>query len=159
MILKDGTEVLVSECDFELLSRFAWHKHSKNYVAGRIGSGYVLMHRFIMGAKGNLVVHHRDGNPLNNTRENLVITDHGTNNHSRHGVKKFPFLGVTYDKRSGKYQASIRHKGPNIRIGKFDTPLEAAKAYDRKAKELYGDAAMTNERFLKSLLAKLKSTK
>lgn len=154
-----GKATLVSDEDYELLSRFSWHIQSKGYVAGRIGSGYVMLHRFLLGAKGNLIVHHRDGNSLNNTRENLLLTDSGTNNHSRNSVKKFPFIGIFYNKKTGKYVAAIRNKGPNIRLGSFDDPLSAAKAYDKKAKEIYGDAAMTNERFLKTLLAKLKAKK
>lgn len=159
ILLPCGAYALVSDEDYELVSRFSWHLQSKGYAAGRIGSGYVMMHRFIMGAKGNLVVHHKDGDRLNNTRENLFVTDHGTNNHSRHGIKKFPFIGVTMDKKTKRYTASIRFKGPNIKLGSFEDPISAAKAYDKKAFELYGEAAMTNERFLKTLLAKLKKLK
>ena len=43
-------------------------------------------------------------------------------------------------KRNGnKYGAIIRVKGKNVSLGSFNTPEQAAKAYDKKAYELHGD--------------------
>lgn len=41
------------------------------------------------------------------------------------------YRGVTFYKRDKKYKAQIQLKLKKISIGKFNTPLEAAKAYDQ----------------------------
>jgi hypothetical protein len=52
------------------------------------------------------------------------------------------FRGVT--KHKNKWTASIFVNGKNNYLGLFSTPEEAARAYDRKAYELFGDAAPLN---------------
>lgn len=158
IVLACGSVTYVSDEDYELVSRFSWHIMSKGYVAGRIGSGYVLLHRFLLGAKRG-IVHHKDRNPLNNTRENLVLTNYAVNNQARHGIKKFPFIGIYWDKTAQKFRASIRVKTKHIRLGTFDDILKAALAYDEAAVKYYGEDAMTNEKYIKELLEKLEKAK
>jgi hypothetical protein len=52
------------------------------------------------------------------------------------------WLGINY--WQGKYAAVISFNHTKINCGKFDTIEEAARARDRKALELYGDAAELN---------------
>ena len=54
------------------------------------------------------------------------------------------FTGVSWDKTSSKWHAQIKHKGERHFIGRFDDDMEAAKAYDAKARSLRG----ANTRFL-----------
>jgi hypothetical protein len=51
---------------------------------------------------------------------------------------------VTYRTRTGKYEAVIGFRGEKIFVGEFDSALEAAKARDRKARELQGEFAYLN---------------
>lgn len=53
------------------------------------------------------------------------------------------YHGVTKD-ASGNYVAQIFHMGKTIRIAKTKKAIDAAKAYDVKAKELKGDKAKLN---------------
>jgi hypothetical protein len=53
-----------------------------------------------------------------------------------------PFKGVHF--YVGKYCAAISCNGQRYYLGRHKTAVEAAKAYDRKATELFGEYAMTN---------------
>ena len=155
--LYDGSFTIVSDDDFELVSKFSWHLHGKGYVQGCIGGNAVLLHRFIMGAKGKEIVHHINGIKTDNRRENLKIVNASTNNHARNYFKKFPYIGV--NKHSGRltFTAEIRINGKRKCLGYFDNPFDAACAYDKKALEIYGDDAQTNIKFLQKLLARFLS--
>lgn len=52
------------------------------------------------------------------------------------------FRGVS--KRYGRYKARIKQNGSDTVIGDFDDEIEAARAYDRKAREIHGEKALVN---------------
>ena len=60
--------------------------------------------------------------------------------------KKSKFVGVSPNKSSAKkpWRATISHQNKQYHLGSFDSEEEAAKAYDEKAIELYGDNARLN---------------
>ncbi|MBN1508419.1 MAG: hypothetical protein JW955_16340 [Sedimentisphaerales bacterium] len=49
-----------------------------------------------------------------------------------------------FPKKTGKYSAQIQRDGKITRLGTFDTAIEAARAYDAKALELFGQFARLN---------------
>jgi hypothetical protein len=96
-----------------------------------------------MHPRKGYVVDHIDGNGLNNRRCNLREC---TQKQNRANAKPCGgvsgFVGVYA--RNGKWTAGIRYRGKNLHLGTFDDPVEAAKARDRKAYELYGPYAYLN---------------
>ncbi len=56
--------------------------------------------------------------------------------------KKEKYIGVW--SQNNRFYASIGHKRKKIYLGAFPNPEQAALAYNRKAKELYGDLARIN---------------
>lgn len=50
------------------------------------------------------------------------------------------FIGITEERTDNKstWKANIVYEKENILIGEYEDPIIAAKAYDRKAMELYG---------------------
>jgi len=54
------------------------------------------------------------------------------------------FRGVSFIKRSGRWRASVKQGGKPKHLGCFTTAIEAAKAYDAKAIELFGAKARIN---------------
>ena len=54
------------------------------------------------------------------------------------------YKGVSFNKTANKWTAQIRYNGQRIHLGYFLFESEAVRAYDRKAKELFGVFAKLN---------------
>lgn len=170
-----GGPVQVDDDLLAELSAVSWHIDGAGYARRTIrlgkGSGArktaEFLHRRIVGAKPGQIVDHRDGNPLNNRRENLrFVTAQGNARNIRRSknIKAGGFKGVYFVKKSGKWAAKIGagERRPNgrsspVHIGCFKTECEAAKAYDRAALFFFGEhAALNFESDRQSLLAELR---
>lgn len=123
-------------------SRFLTTK-GKIYAATRIQGEIVFMHRFLTRSIEGRHVSHIDGNGLNNRQAN--IRDGIPNTFSRPAGKvgKSGYIGVCLY-RNGKWKARIGHRDCYKHLGYFDTPEEAARAYDKAARELHGEFAWLN---------------
>jgi hypothetical protein len=51
---------------------------------------------------------------------------------------------VSWNKSDQKWRVGIFHQGKKVGLGRFDDEVEAAEAYDAKARELKGDGAKLN---------------
>lgn len=85
-------------------------------------------------------IDHRDGCRSNNAPANLRLASVSQNHQNRTVTGRVPFKGVTLRADDGKYQATC----DSTYIGRFDTPEEAARAYDRVAAERFGEFARLN---------------
>lgn len=54
------------------------------------------------------------------------------------------YLGVYFDKESQKWRAYIRYRGKQVSVGRFNSEVEAALAYNAAAIDYYGDRANLN---------------
>jgi hypothetical protein len=103
------------------------------------------MHREIMRPPDGFVVDHIDGNSTNNRRRNLRTCTRRQNLYnSRPRRGKSKYKGVRYEKRTKRWVAEITHRGRKYHLGSFKNEVEAAKAYDRKARQLFGPYARLN---------------
>jgi hypothetical protein len=84
-------------------------------------------------------VDHINGNPSDNRLSNLREASRSENGANRtiHSNNKSGFKGVT--KHRNKWAACVRMNNKRYRLGVFDTPELAHKAYLKKAKELHGE--------------------
>jgi hypothetical protein len=107
----------------------------------------VFMHRHILSAPKGLVVDHVDGDKLNNQRSNLRICTHAQNcrNKVKNHNNKSGFKGVSWDSWNQRWKSAIEHHGVSIALGNYRDPIEAARAYNAKARELFGEYARLNE--------------
>jgi group I intron endonuclease len=60
------------------------------------------------------------------------------------GNETSKYRGVSYRKDRGKYRAYLFYKGKQISLGLYENEIDAAKAYNKKALELYGEDAILN---------------
>jgi hypothetical protein len=144
--LGDGSYAYVDAADYERLNQGHWRMCSTGY-AGRLEKGkWVLMHREIMQPPEGMIVDHADGNRANNCRFNLRVCTHQENvlNQRKRRGSASRFKGVSYSKRRRKWYVRIRFGGKPIWLGYFTDEAEAARAYDRKAVELFGEYARLN---------------
>lgn len=156
--LTQGKVALVDDEDFDRLRQYKWYakRCSRNgslwYAYRSIpvadeGPTILAMHTTVMGdAPAGMEIDHRDGDGLNNQRENVRIATHEQNqaNTKPHNGRKYK--GIYRDKRYAqpRYRAQIRRGGKVIYLGTFQTDIEAARAYDTKAKEMSGEFAWLN---------------
>jgi len=146
--LTQGKVAIVDKEDYEELSRYKWHASSRVescYAYRRKGKRSLSMHREIMGEPKGMVVDHIDGNGLNNRRRNLRVCTSSQNHQNRRRTRgRSRYKGVCWEKRRNKWRAEIMLEGRHIDIGCFADEVEAARAYDKKAKELFGEFAYLN---------------
>lgn len=102
--------------------------------------GTMFLHHAVAGRPPEgFETDHINGNTLDCRRENLRNVTRSENRRNRKGSQGGPpFLGVTWAKDRGKYQAQIKHKGKTIYLGRYDTAEEANEARLKAEKELWG---------------------
>lgn len=134
--------------------------HKWCYRGGYIMSSTGLnLHHHILGTKpirGVCYIDHIDNNTWNNQRDNLRLCNNSENlcNRGVNSNNKSGYKGVYWRKHRQKWEAEINKDGKRYCLGFFDDPIEAAKVYDAKARELHGEFAYQN--FPKSKLNRRK---
>jgi len=149
--LTRGKYALVDEEDYERVMKHNWYclvtKDGKEYAVHK-SKEYLSMHRVIMGLEktDKRVIDHIFGETLDNRKSQLricTIQQNSQNSRSSKGMSKYK--GVSWDKPRNKWKAQICPSfKTNTFIGRYDTEIEAARAYDTKAKELHGEFAYLN---------------
>jgi|SRR5581483_328543 len=155
--LNKGLFAIVDEADFEELSKWKWHAHwsaSKQayYVRRRvrIGGGkrkHIFLHRQLMCALSGLDVDHKNGNPLDNRRENLRICTRSQNSYNRGPQRDNTsgYKGVKWNKANSRWSSNIGVNGKRVFLGYFLDKKDAAAAYDRAAALHHGEFAQPNK--------------
>jgi hypothetical protein len=143
ILLNHGEIVLVDDEDFEELSKYTWTNDGKGYAVrsdkDSKRKSKIRMHRQVMGFPDGFLIDHIDGNPLNNQKENLRIvtmSGNGCNRHLKSKDKSSKYFGVHHNKASGSWVAVLAFEGKSYYLGAYRTEVEAAVAYNLKAKEL-----------------------
>jgi hypothetical protein len=95
----------------------------------------------VKGTVPAYIIDHKDGKFDNNKIGNLREATHTQNMQNRRVSRNSSTgcKGVTRARE--KFQARITHSHKVINLGVFTTAAEAAEAYRKKAKELFGEFA------------------
>ena len=130
---KRGGIALVSEEDYEWLSKYNWHMDKEGYIRSMINNKNTRMHRYIMNATENNVVDHINEIKYDNRRINLRVTTdlkNGQNRRMNKNKKSSSYKGVSYVTIEKKYKALLVINYKPIYLGLHEKEIDAAEAVD-----------------------------
>jgi len=145
----------------EELMKLSWYWESNGYARravrfrmpdGRRAIRHIYMHREVWCLAGKVIpdgheLDHINGDKLDNRLYNLRPATTAQNQHNRKLNRKVGtsrYKGVSWYKPTGKWRARIQHNGKEIYLGYFADEIEATKAYDKAARQLFGEYARCN---------------
>lgn len=139
-----GHVAVVDAKDLDDISSYRWICVEYPVASGRFHAASsnrnrVYLSRVLTGAEPDERVLHKDGDGLNYRRSNLVVVPKEQINIARRKqgpVATSQFKGVYWHKQARKWRARLRVFKTHRSLGLFDDEVEAAKAYDRAAREL-----------------------
>lgn len=144
---------LVDAEDYERLNKHNWATRITKWgcYAGRDvskgGKKTILMHREILNVPKGQQVDHINHDGLDNRKCNLRICTNSQNQHNQRprvsGSSKYK--GVSWRKDVQKWYARIKHNGKLVHLGGYDNEDDAARVYNEKATEYYGEYACLND--------------
>lgn len=158
---RPGTFAIVDDDDYEAVRRVKWSNNNCGYVQSTRGT----LHRFVMKAIKGQEIDHINRNKLDNRKDNLRFCTRSENCRNRpdfkgntqelQSIRKLGrgiiqrrrpnasgYHGVS--KNGTKWSSTIGQHNKRYHLGCFSTAEEAARAYDRKAIQLYGKHAKLN---------------
>ena len=161
ILLTQNQSTFVDDENYVKLSKYKWFAQQSrdSYYAGRKSprdkSGKqttILMHRIIMECPSNMQIDHINHNTLDNRKQNLRVCSQSQNNMNQILQKNTSskYKGVCLIKSEYKetvytyWQANIVINKKQLYLGIFKSEINAAKAYNRKARELFGEYALLN---------------
>jgi hypothetical protein len=152
-----GRVAIIDADDYDLVSPYRWRVRERLRPGGRIWGPYAVtslpikmpsaacygMHQLITGWP---LVDHVSGDGLYNRRSNLRPATVAQNSQNR---RPYPggssrFKGVCWNSKSGKWQAGIKINRRSCHLGLFVSEEDAARAYDKAAREVFGEYAYLN---------------
>lgn len=151
-----GRIALVDETDFGIVSQYRWWIRETRRE-GRLTSAYPVTIIYPGGVKKSLTMHslitgwpltdHKDHNGLNNQRSNLRP---GTQSQNCGNARKTKspcssrYKGVSWKPEKRKWRAYIRLNARQAFLGYFANEVDAARAYDEAARQVFGEFACPN---------------
>lgn len=142
-----GLVALVSDEDYDMVSRHRWHIAGE-YVATNLPrnggpSRKLYLHTLIAGIK---MVDHANGSKLDCQRHNLRPVTNALNmaNSAKRLIATSRFKGVYWQRSRSVWAARIKIDGRHHWLGRFADEADAARAYDAAARSAWGEFARLN---------------
>lgn len=148
IVLTNGGIALIDEEDCEQVATRKWYRSDAKRTAYAKATDHTdprWMHQFVL--KTFEEIDHRDGNGLDNRKQNLRLTTRNDNvqNAAKRGVNPTSvYKGVYFNKLTKKWVAQVCIDYKTTHLGSFDNEIDAAIAYDTAVIELRGNHARTN---------------
>jgi hypothetical protein len=146
--LTQGKVAIVDDEDFEYLNRWTWHYctgYAKRIIDINGKRKRIRMHRAVLDTPDGIETDHINRNKLDNRKENLRYCTRAENmrNVCTRGNNLSGYKGVGWN--LGKWRSRITIDGKRICLGRFVNVKDAAQAYNKSAKEHYGEFAYLNK--------------
>lgn len=147
---------LIDPESVELANSATWYLGKNGYVCGNTIVGglkkAVYLHRSIINAPSGFDVDHKNKDPLDNRKGNLRVASRSQNMHNstkkiRHGQSTSTFKGVWLCPTTKRWCAMLKLPGEGNKrkwLGRHETEVAAALAYNEAAKEVFGEFAQLN---------------
>lgn len=160
--LTQGKFAIVDDDDFHYLSRFSWAYASidglervfRNIRFFRGRADICIEDYIIARPLGYMVIYHKNGDRLDFRKDNLgfmVKEAVRHNGRKENGKYSSNYKGVSKNNRNrgkpwrSQIEKGKRHEPDHILLVKtFDTEVEAAVWFNKKAREIYGENAYQN---------------
>jgi hypothetical protein len=152
--LDEEIYTIVEPEDYYYLKQFNWHLYGNNHKyyarceirTGRAKTKTTAMHRMLTNAPKGVLVDHKNGDSLDNRRENLRFATHQQNMHNsrKQANCTSKYLGVSWHKSRKKWRATLNCNKKCVLRKYFDSETDAAKAHDEAAKIYHGEFARLN---------------
>lgn len=155
IVVSNDYNAIVDDCDYEFLSTFTWYIQKVDRILYAVSNWSdtheykrTTMHRIVanrMGLNSKPEIDHKDGNGLNNCRENIRECTRQQNLRNRR---------KTYSDTASKYKGVVRSRDKwkaaiyvdkiRYHLGVFESDKEAAKCYNEAALKHFGEFARLN---------------
>lgn len=132
---------VIDAVDADLVLVHRWHvkkstEGTKLYAVATIDGKTVKMHRFLLQPNDDELVDHRDGDGLNNRRNNLRACTPRQNNLNRPKYRgSSQYKGVSYKQSNRQWVACVKVQNRSIHLGLFSNEVDAALAHDAWLRE------------------------
>lgn len=143
-ILVNNTKQLIDEDLWHRFSLMKWTINQDGYATNG-KSGFI--HRIVTNAKKDELVDHINNNKNDNRLMNLRIATASQNSHNKlkQVGRSSKYIGVCFHKRDKIWNAYITHEKKRYSLGYYENEIDAAKAYNKKALELFSEFANLNQ--------------
>lgn len=155
MIVKiKDTPIIIDSEDLKIFENYKWNLCNKNgtlYLLSFIkvdGKRKTIYYsRIITNASENIIVDHIDGNTLDNRKSNLRFVNKTQNAQNMKSNKNSTskYKGVSFDKCRKLWRVVIKVNKKQVYVGRFDSEIEAATAYNEAAKKYFKEYARLNQ--------------
>lgn len=152
--LTRGNVAIVDDDDYVRIMRYNWctRRNSGGRLYAYRNTVVNGVHRqqplasFILGTPHGVIADHIDGDSLNNRRSNLRAATVSQNAQNKRPARTGTsiYKGVAWSRDARKWRASIHANNKYVHLGYHTNEIDAAKAYDTKARELFGEFARCN---------------
>ena len=153
--LTKGQFAIVDDDDYDYLMQWKWQAQKGRHTwyavrgnsfgtKGKRQQSTVYMHRVILHCPKTYQVDHINHNGLDNRKRNIRICSSGDNNRNRIPQTNCTsaYKGVSWAGK--KWRCMLWHKKKHLHVGYYASEVEAAKAYDKNARELFGEFVYCN---------------
>lgn len=138
-------EIIIDIDDINICKQHTWFIHD-GYPTAKINGKQVRLHKFLVNVMPGILVDHKNGNPLDNRRDNLRVClpcDNAKNVKARDPDR---ISGVTYNKSNDKWMVRISIDGKETFLGYYETQEEANKVRLSAEDKYYGEFGYYNSR-------------